>query len=116
MERVEGTFSKWGFGAIVLFALLPPPAPMVPFLIAAGAAQYSRKKFIAALAIGRGIRYSVLAFLAAIYGRAILHVFLRHGRLVLIIFCALIAVGIAAYFLFRHLSHRHGGRKSAQHA
>jgi len=46
-------------------ALAPSPSPVVPFLFAAGAMQYSVKKFLFALTLGRTIRYSLLAFLAA---------------------------------------------------
>src|SRR5256885_7648754 len=35
-------------------------------LIAAGALQYSRKKFLGALALGRGIRFFVIAFLGQV--------------------------------------------------
>ena len=35
----------------------------VPFLVAAGAMQYSRDKFLGALALGRAVRYSIAAFL-----------------------------------------------------
>src|SRR6202522_4898325 len=62
-ERVTETFEKWGFGAIALPALLPPPMPMVPFVIAAGALQYSTKKFIPAMSLGRNIRYCSFAYL-----------------------------------------------------
>ena len=51
INKVTKTFEKWGFGAVLIPAMLPPPAPMVPFLIAAGAMQYSRNKFLGALAI-----------------------------------------------------------------
>ena len=37
INKVTKTFEKWGFGAVLIPAMLPPPAPMVPFLIAAGA-------------------------------------------------------------------------------
>ena len=50
--KVFERFERWGFGAVALPALLPPPFPIVPFLLAAGALQYSRKKFVAALALG----------------------------------------------------------------
>ncbi len=52
MERVTARFKRWGFGAIAIPAMLPPPMPMVPFLLAAGAAQYPRIKFLVALALG----------------------------------------------------------------
>jgi len=112
MSSVESIFARWGFGAIVTIALLPPPAPLVPFLVAAGAAKYSAKKFLAALAIGRGIRYMVIALLAAIYGRTILRAFMRHGRLVSIIVGCLIASGIIGYLIFRRLTRK---TESAQH-
>ncbi len=80
MERVTGIFSRWGFWSVVIAALLPPPAPMVPFVIVAGAMQYSSKKFLAALTLGRAIRYSVLALLAAHYGRQIVGFLSQHGH------------------------------------
>ena len=43
--KVYKRFERWGFGAIAIPAILPPPFPFVPFLLAAGAMQYSRKNF-----------------------------------------------------------------------
>jgi membrane protein YqaA with SNARE-associated domain len=71
-EQIIEIFSRWGFWSIAIAALLPPPVPMVPFVIAAGATQYSTQKFLAALTLGRVIRYSLLALLAAHYGRQII--------------------------------------------
>jgi membrane protein YqaA with SNARE-associated domain len=76
-ERIIEIFSRWGFWSIAIAALLPPPVPMVPFVIAAGATQYSTEKFLAALTLGRLIRYSLLALLAARYGRQIIN-FIAH--------------------------------------
>jgi membrane protein YqaA with SNARE-associated domain len=80
MKFVKDTFGRWGFGAIAIPALLPPPMPMVPFLIVAGAAQYSRQKFLAALILGRAVRYTILAYLAGEYGRRILTLLSRHNQ------------------------------------
>ena len=99
MKKVEGVFERWGFGAIAIAAVLPPPAPMVPFLLAAGAAQYPRKKFLAALALGRGVRYVALSFLAAFYGRRIIRVIFQHGRIVLIVASVCAAAGISIVLL-----------------
>jgi membrane protein YqaA with SNARE-associated domain len=96
LEKVYRIFGRWGFGAIAVAALLPPPAPMVPFLFAAGAMQYSVKKFLFALTLGRIIRYSLLAFLAARYGRQMLTVISQHGHPVLIAVIGLIAAAMAA--------------------
>jgi membrane protein YqaA with SNARE-associated domain len=76
-ERIIEIFSRWGFWSIFIAALLPPPVPMVPFVIAAGATQYSTQKFLVALTLGRVIRYTLLALLAARYGRQII-AFIAH--------------------------------------
>jgi membrane protein YqaA with SNARE-associated domain len=94
LERVKEIFSRWGFWSVVIAALLPPPAPMVPFVIVAGAMQYPSKKFIAALTLGRAVRYSLLALLAAHYSRQIIG-FITHNRHPYF-FAALGAASIAA--------------------
>lgn len=85
VQKIVRTFERWGFAAIVVPAMLPPPFPIVPFLIAAGAMQYSRAKFLTALTIGRLVRYTILSFLGATYGRKIISLFSHHGRAVLFI-------------------------------
>ena len=57
LEKVYSLFRRWGFAAIAIVALLPPPAPMVAFMLAAGAMQNSVKKFLFALTLGRIVRY-----------------------------------------------------------
>jgi membrane protein YqaA with SNARE-associated domain len=86
-------FAKWGFAAIVIPALLPPPFPFLPFLIAAGAMQYSRKKFLAALVLGRGIRYFVEAGLGFVYGRHILRFFSQYYKPALAVLIGLAVIG-----------------------
>jgi membrane protein YqaA with SNARE-associated domain len=84
-KKVVRTFERWGFGAIALPALLPPPMPMVPFVIAAGALQYSPRKFLVAISLGRLARYCILAYLGAVYGRKIFAVVLAHGEVALLV-------------------------------
>src|SRR6202167_3388836 len=69
--QVSKAFERWGFAAVAGPALMPPPFPFVPFLLAAGALQYSPKKFLGALTLGRGVRYSIAAFLGFHYERHI---------------------------------------------
>ena len=95
LAKVYRIFGQWGFWAIAIAALLPPPAPLVPFLFAAGAMQYSVKKFLVALTLGRTARYSLLAFLAAHYGRRVLTVMTQHGHPVLIAVIGLITAVVA---------------------
>jgi membrane protein YqaA with SNARE-associated domain len=86
-------FARWGFAAVVIPALLPPPFPFLPFLLAAGAMQYSRKKFLGALVLGRGLRYTVEAYLGFHYGRHILRFFSQYYKPALAILIALAVIG-----------------------
>ncbi len=100
VKKVTNAFERWGFGAIVIPALLPPPMPMVPFVIAAGALQYSPKKFLAAMSAGRILRYCILAYLGAAYGRKIFGVILAHGETTLVVTIALTVVTALALVLY----------------
>jgi membrane protein YqaA with SNARE-associated domain len=91
--KVSKTFERWGFAAIAIPALLPPPFPFVPFLLAAGAMQYPRKKFLAALTLGRGIRYTVAAGLGFHYGRHILRFFSQYYEPAMAILIGLAVIG-----------------------
>jgi len=91
--KVYKRFERWGFGAIAVPALLPPPFPFVPFLLAAGAMQYSRKKFLGALTLGRGIRYTLVAGLGALYGKQITKFFSQYYKPALAILIGLAIVG-----------------------
>ncbi|HEV2615975.1 MAG TPA: VTT domain-containing protein [Candidatus Acidoferrales bacterium] len=101
MKKIYDLFQKWGFGAIAIPAVLPPPVPMVPFLVVAGATNYPTKKFLAALALGRAARYTALAYLASVYGRQILRVFSQYG---LPILYALIGLAVVSG-VFTVISH-----------
>jgi membrane protein YqaA with SNARE-associated domain len=77
-EKVYQRFERWGFWAVAVPAILPPPFPIVPFLLAAGALQYSKKKFLGALTLGRGIRFTIVAGLGAHYGNHIVRFFSKY--------------------------------------
>jgi membrane protein YqaA with SNARE-associated domain len=101
MKRVYGIFERWGFAAIAIPALLPPPMPFVPFLLAAGAMQYSVKKFLVAMTLGRIVRYMILAYLAARYGRKMLPFLLQHGDPVVAAVVGLVVTAVLVYIVFR---------------
>ena len=104
--KVCKIFERWGFGAIAIPALLPPPVPMVPFLFAAGAMQYPVRKFLVALTLGRISRYMILAYLAARYGRQIIAFIASHGHPVVVTIIVVLIATAAVVFYFR------GGRKA----
>lgn len=111
LKRVYAIFERWGFAAIAIPAVLPPPVPFVPFLLAAGAMQYSVKKFLVAMTLGRIVRYMILAYLAGRYGRKMLPLLLDHAHLVLAAVVGLIAAGILAYFVI-HVGKKKKNAKS----
>jgi membrane protein YqaA with SNARE-associated domain len=110
LKRVYGIFERWGFAAIAIPALLPPPMPLVPFVLAAGAMQYSVKKFLLAMTLGRIVRYMILAYLAARYGRKMLPFLLQNGHPEVAAVVGLVVTAVLVYFVFRGIR----GKKRAK--
>lgn len=100
VNKVCEIFGRWGFAAIAIPAVLPPPVPMVPFLLAAGAMQYPARKFLAALALGRISRYLILSYLASLYGRQIIEFLADHGHPAVVAIVMLLLAVAAATFYF----------------
>ena len=113
VNRIYGVFERWGFAAVAIPAILPPPVPIVPMLIAAGALQYPTRKFLTALSVGRGARYTILAYLGAHYGRHIIGFFGRYYMPTLIILIALSAIAGLYGFVQYKRKQKSGGGKSA---
>jgi membrane protein YqaA with SNARE-associated domain len=91
--KVFARFGRWGFKTVAVSAILPPPFPLVPVLLAAGALQYPKRKFVGALALGRGIRYSLIAGFGSLYGKAIVQFFSHYYKPAVLILVGLAALG-----------------------
>jgi len=63
--------------SVALPALLPPPMPLAPFVLAAGALKMSKKKFMTAFIISRTARHMIAVGLGLYYGRSILRLWNR---------------------------------------
>ncbi len=116
-EKVYRKFEKRGFSTVMVGAMIPPPFPIVPVLMAAGALHYPRKKFIGALAAGRGIRFTVDGILGAVYGGAILGFFSQYYKPVLYGLIALAVLGAVAtlvYFKWWRPRHQKPSRRPAR--
>lgn len=101
-QKVYGKFEKEGFSTIFFGSILPPPFPMVPVLMAAGIMQYPRKRFLAAITMGRAIRFFVVAYLGKLYGTAIVGWLGRYYRPFLYILIGLgVLGGIGALVYFK---------------
>ena len=107
--RVSALFERWGAVALFLAAILPPPMPMSPFLLVAGALHYPWPRFVAALTFARAIRYGAAAYLAAVYGRrALAALFAQDYRIILLAALGL-GVGVCMVVVaWRLLVARHG--------
>lgn len=103
-DKVSRIFRKFGFWSIAVNAVVPPPMPIVPILIVAGALKYPRQKFLCALAVGRGARYLLLAYLGHVYGRSILHWLGSYYQPLLYILIGLAVLGslVGLYFWWRN--------------
>jgi membrane protein YqaA with SNARE-associated domain len=99
-EGIYQRFEKRGSFWVFLGAVLPPPTPIVPFLMAAGVLHHPKRKFLAALSAGRGLRYFALAYVGRSYGRAIIGFLSQYYRPVLYALITLAVLGASATLLY----------------
>jgi membrane protein DedA with SNARE-associated domain len=104
LQKIYRKFDRGAFQAVFVPALLPPPVPMVPFVLAAGVMNYPPKKFLTALVLGRALRFSIVAFLASIYGKSILGFLREYREPVLWAFVGLVVLGglIGLFYFIKH--------------
>jgi membrane protein DedA with SNARE-associated domain len=113
-KKIEKKFSQYGFTAVFVPCLLPPPLPAVPFLVGAGALQYPRKKFLWAVASGRAIRYTIVAYLGHHFGKPILGFFKRYELAIIITFLVLmLGASVGGYFLRKWQKSKEAREQSA---
>lgn len=60
--------------AVALPAVLPPPMPLSPFVLAAGALNMPRKKFLTAFTVSRAIRHAAAAAIGVYFGPHVLRI------------------------------------------
>src|SRR5258708_14331892 len=98
IERVERVYARYGFLAIAIPALLPPPMPFKIFVATAGTLEYPRWKFLTTVMVARSLRYYVEGILAVYYGRRVLLFLKDNGLVIVSIVATLILIGLIAYF------------------
>ena len=79
-EKAYQIFERWGFWSVFVGAIAPPPVPIVPFLMAAGVMQYPKRWFLSSYALGRIIRFGLVGWVTAKYGRHIFGFFSRYYK------------------------------------
>lgn len=101
VDRAMELTRRYGGLALLVPALLPPPAPFKIFVLIAGVAAVPIRTFVAAIAVGRGTRYFGEGLLAIWWGEQAMAYLSRNGKTVALVLAGLALAGGAAYFLWR---------------
>ena len=97
IDRALGLYRRFGLLAVLVPAILPPPAPFKIFVLLAGVAQMSVYQFALAVGLGRGFRYFGEGLLALWYGEQTIAFIRQNGRPVTIAVAVLVLAGGLAY-------------------
>jgi membrane protein YqaA with SNARE-associated domain len=73
-ENLRDRFARQEFLALLIPSMLPPPTPWKLFVFGAGVFEMKTLNFMAAVLIGRLVRFSALAFVTVRYGPEMVHV------------------------------------------
>lgn len=71
---VESHFQKRAAWTVIIASLMPPPFPFTPFIAAAAATGYPRKKLLGFVGVARLVRFTTEGAWAIVYGKRILSV------------------------------------------
>jgi membrane protein YqaA with SNARE-associated domain len=97
LKYIEGKVKKNAGWAVGFAAVMPPPFPFTPFVIAAAALEYPRRKLLSVIAVTRLIRFSIAGALAILFGERIMR--WAESPVVAYAVIALIAVSVLASVL-----------------
>ena len=73
-EQLRDRFERQEFLALLVPSMLPPPTPWKLFVFGAGVFEMKIRDFMAAVFLGRLIRFSILSFLTIRYGPEMVHI------------------------------------------
>jgi membrane protein YqaA with SNARE-associated domain len=80
IDRTLAMYQRHGLMALMVPAILPPPAPFKLFVLMAGLADVRPLQFVIAIGVARGARYLALGVLAIYYGDYALELMRTRGR------------------------------------
>jgi membrane protein YqaA with SNARE-associated domain len=101
-EKIKQWVDNNGFLSAFLPALLPPPFPFKPFVLAEGVFQVPPRTFSLAILLGRALRYGGEGILAVRYGDAALVYLKSHGgAFVLAMLALILLLYVLTHFAFR---------------
>lgn len=99
IARVERSYARFGFLALAVPAMLPPPMPFKIFVATAGALEYPRWRFVLTIMLARSLRYYIEGVLAVFYGEQVLSFMKQHGFTILAIVIGICLLGLAVYLI-----------------
>lgn len=100
-EQVLRLYQRYGLLALMVPAILPPPAPFKVFVLLAGVAGVSPLKFVLGVGLARAVRYLVLGWLTIRYGETGMEMLRTHGPMVAGIVVGLLVFGSLVYWWVR---------------
>ena len=107
-DRALALYRRHGVLALMVPALLPPPAPFKLFVLMAGVAGVRPLKFVLAIGVARGVRYLALGVLAIRYGDLALELMRTRGRDVALWLAVFLVVAAGAWWwLTRRPAYNH---------
>jgi len=113
VRRITSWVKRNGMLSIAVASLLPPPIPLLPFLLAAGALGLSRGRFLLSYCPARLVRYSFVGWLGYTYGRRFVLLWQKElkgwSTTIISLYVGLIVAG-AAYSLWKYFRHRKAGK------
>jgi membrane protein YqaA with SNARE-associated domain len=119
-QRVRDWMEKHAILSIALPAILPPPMPLSPFVLAAGVIKMSKKTFLVTFSISRALRHAIAAWLGIHYGRHVLNLWNRlsakYATSILIAIWVVIAISCAVGIWKLYTASRSVGSHSPGHA
>jgi membrane protein YqaA with SNARE-associated domain len=102
-QKIKEWVDNNGFLSAFIPAILPPPFPFKPFILAEGVFQVPAKTFMLAILLGRGLRYGTEGILAVRYGDAALGYLKSHGgTFALAVLAVMVVLYVLSHFVFRH--------------
>ena len=104
IDRALALYRKRGVLALMVPALLPPPAPFKLFVLLAGVAEVRPLAFVTSIAVARGLRYLVVGMLSVWYGDVALQMIQEHGREAALWVVAFIVAAALAWWVAKRYS------------
>jgi membrane protein YqaA with SNARE-associated domain len=74
LDYLKQRIKQRGGWALVFASLMPPPFPFTPFILAAGALNFPRKRLLVLVGVSRLVRFLIVGTLAIVFGRHILRI------------------------------------------